>query len=218
LSELEIIPFILGPVQTNSFLAADPASREAVVIDPSWDGQKIVRAANDRGWRITSVLITHAHFDHLGGVAGVVDHANPVPTLALHPADLFLWRMQGGAPLFGMKIDPAPEPTVELSHGMTIHLGEHVFEVRHAPGHTPGHVIFVCQAQKTAFVGDVIFQGSVGRADLPGGDFDTLIESIHRQVMSLSDDIILYPGHGPVTTVGEERANNPFLTSGDSHF
>lgn len=211
MSKLEIIPFILGPVQTNSYLVADPASKQAVVIDPSWDGQKIVRAANERGWHITSVLITHAHFDHLGGVAGVVDHANPAPMVALHPADLFLWRMQGGAPLFGMKIDPIPEPTLELSHGMELHLGENVFEVRHAPGHTPGHVIFVNQLQKAAFVGDLIFQGSVGRADLPGGNFETLIASIHKQVLSLPDETCLYSGHGPVTRVGEERINNPFL-------
>lgn len=211
MTTLEILPFVLGLVQTNSFLVADPVTKEALVIDPSWDGQTISRAASDRGWHITRVLITHAHFDHMGGVAGVVMSAQPVPMVALHPQDLMLWRMQGGSALFGMKIDPPPEPGMELTHGMTLHLGEHLFEIRHTPGHSPGHIIIVCQAQKVAFVGDVIFFGSMGRTDLPGGDYDTLIESIQREVLSLPDEFRLYPGHGPTTTVGDERINNPFL-------
>ena len=114
--------------------------------------------------------------------------------------------------LFGLKIDPGPEPTIDLEHGQILHLGRYRFEVRHAPGHTPGHVMFYCAEQKVLFCGDVIFQGSIGRTDLPGGDYQTLMNSIRTQVLSLPEDTRLLTGHGPETTVGLERRYNPFLT------
>lgn len=113
--------------------------------------------------------------------------------------------------LFGMRIDPGPEPTVDLKHGMILRLGGNQFEVRHAPGHTRGHVILYCAEEKVVFCGDVIFQGSIGRTDLPGGDFNTLIQSIRTQILTLPDDTRLLSGHGPETTVGQERRFNPFL-------
>lgn len=208
---LEIVNFTLGPVMTNAYLVADPGSGEAVVIDPADDGEVIVAEAEQHGWRIGSIWLTHAHFDHLAGAGGVADRVNPPPPVALHPDDYSLWRMQGGAPLFGMKIDPGPEPTVDLYHNQILMLGENTIEVRHAPGHTRGHVIFICIAEKVAFCGDVIFQGSIGRTDLPGGDYQTLMDSIQKQILSLPDDTRLFSGHGPVTTVGRERIWNPFL-------
>lgn len=208
---LEIVNFTLGPVMTNAYLVADPGSGEAVVIDPADDGEVIVAEAEQHGWRIGSIWLTHAHFDHLAGAGGVADRVNPPPPVALHPDDYSLWRMQGGAPLFGMQIDPGPEPTVDLYHNQILMLGENTIEVRHAPGHTRGHVIFICIAEKVAFCGDVIFQGSIGRTDLPGGDYQTLMDSIQKQILSLPDDTRLFSGHGPVTTVGRERIWNPFL-------
>jgi glyoxylase-like metal-dependent hydrolase (beta-lactamase superfamily II) len=208
---LEIVNFTLGPVMTNAYLVADPGSGEAVVIDPADDGEVIVAEAEQHEWRIGSIWLTHAHFDHLAGAGGVADRVNPPPPVALHPDDYSLWRMQGGAPLFGMKIDPGPEPTVDLYHNQILMLGENTIEVRHAPGHTRGHVIFICIAEKVAFCGDVIFQGSIGRTDLPGGDYQTLMDSIQKQILSLPDDTRLFSGHGPVTTVGRERIWNPFL-------
>ena len=208
---LEIIPLVLGPVQTNAYLLADPDTKEAIVIDPAWDGHLILAEAQPLGWRITNLWLTHAHFDHFGGAAAVADGSRPMPPVALHPGDYPLWRAQGGAPLFGLHIDPGPEPTIDLFHGMTMHLGSSLFEVRHAPGHTPGHVIFYCAAEKTAFCGDVIFQGGIGRTDLPGGNYDTLMKSISSQVLSLPEDTRLFSGHGPVTTVGDEKKHNPFL-------
>ena len=114
--------------------------------------------------------------------------------------------------MFGMRIDPGPEPTIDLKHGMVLHLGEYQFEVRHAPGHTPGHVILYLSTEGLVFCGDVIFQGSIGRTDLPGGSYETLLESIRTQVLSLPDETRLYCGHGAVATVGDERVYNPFLS------
>ena len=208
---MDIVKLVLGPVQTNAYIVADRKTGEAVVIDPADDGKRIIAVAKKRGWRISNIWLTHAHFDHLAGAAGVADNSSPPPPVALHPEDYPLWRMQGGAPLFGMRIDPGPEPTIDLSHGQILFLGGNQLEVRHAPGHTRGHVMFYSDADRVLFCGDVIFQGSIGRTDLPGGDYETLIASIHSQVLTLPDDTRLLSGHGPETTVGEERRFNPFL-------
>jgi len=208
---LSIVTFVLGPVQTNTYLIADEQGGEAAVIDPSDQGELIVAEAEQRGWRIGNIWLTHAHFDHLGGAAGVADRINPPPPVAMHPDDYPLWRIQGGAPFFGMRIDPGPEPTIYLHHGQILHLGSNQLEVRHAPGHTRGHVMFYCAADGVLFCGDVVFQGSIGRTDLPGGDYDTLIASIRSQVLTLPDETRLLSGHGLDTCVGEERGYNPFL-------
>src|SRR4030042_3389962 len=154
---LEIIPLILGPVATNAYLVGETNSHSAVVVDPAWDGELIVEEARRRAWDIEQIWLTHAHFDHIGGIAGVVKSLEPKPKIALHPADLPLYSAQGGAPFFGMRIGATPEPTVRLKHGQNLQFGEHSFEVRHCPGNTPGHVGFYCAAEKGMFCGDVIF-------------------------------------------------------------
>lgn len=208
---LKIVSFTLGPVMTNAYLIADTESKEAAVIDPADEGHVILSEAMNRGWRIGNIWLTHAHFDHLAGAGDVADGVTPPPQVALHPDDYTLYRMQGGAPLFGMKIDPGPEPTVDLHHGQLLNLGEFQFEVRHTPGHTPGHVVFYCSQEAVVFCGDVIFQGSIGRTDLPGGDFSTLMNSINSEILALPDETRLLTGHGPETSVGIERQYNPFL-------
>jgi hydroxyacylglutathione hydrolase len=208
---LEIIPFILGPVSTNSYLIADPDLSQAIVIDPAWDGQVILAEAQKRGWNIGQLWYTHAHFDHFGGAAEIAKALNPPPVVALHPSDHELWQNQGGAPLFGMHIDPGPEPTVELAHNQILHLGNIEFEARHTPGHTPGHVVFYCAKEAVLFCGDLIFQGSVGRTDLPGGDWEALTRSILEQVFTLPNETQLLSGHGEKSTVGEEKRGNPFV-------
>ena len=196
---------------TNTYLIADDLTGEAIVIDPADEGERIVSEAEKRGWRIGSIWLTHAHFDHLAGAAGVADACNPAPPVALHADDYSLWRMQGGAAIFGMQIDPGPEPTIDFQHHQTLFLGNNQFKVLHAPGHSRGHVMFYNEADKVLFCGDVIFQGSIGRTDLPGGDFSTLINSIHTQVLTLPDDTRLLTGHGPESTIGEERKHNPYI-------
>jgi len=206
----EIVSFILGPVQTNAYLVADPATKEAAVVDPAWDGHIILAEAQKRGWRIAHLWYTHAHFDHIGGAGAIADALNPLPLVALHPNDHVLWRAGGGGALFGFNIDPGPEPAIDFYQGQILRLGSVEFEVRFTPGHTLGHCIFYVASANVCFCGDLIFAGTVGRTDLPGGDWDQLVESIKTQVFTLPDETRLLPGHGPETTVGEEKRNNPF--------
>ncbi len=209
---LEIINFTLGPALTNAYLIADSETKEAAVIDPAWDGHIILAEAQKRNWRIAHLWYTHAHFDHFGGAGAIADGCDPLPIVALHPEDYPLWRAQGGAQYFGVKLDdPGPEPTVDLSHGQTLTLGSNQFEVRFSPGHSLGHVMFYCEAEKVLFSGDVIFKQSIGRTDLPGGSYDQLLQSIREQVMTLPDEVRILSGHMDETSVGDERKNNPFL-------
>jgi glyoxylase-like metal-dependent hydrolase (beta-lactamase superfamily II) len=208
---LAILPLVLGPVSTNCFLIADTASLEAAVIDPAWDGQGILAEAIKRGWKIGQLWVTHAHFDHFGGAAELVRHLEPAPHLALHPADRPLWEQGGGASAFGFKLDPGPAPDVDLSVDRLLSVGAYRFNVRHAPGHSPGMCIFYCAAEGVLFSGDLIFRRSVGRTDLPGGDWDALLQSIRHQVYTLPAETRILSGHGEETTVGEEKCGNPFV-------
>ena len=154
---LEIVPFTLGPVQTNAYLVADPETKEAAVIDPAWDGEVILAEAQKRGWRIAHLWYTHAHFDHIGGAAAIADALNPLPLVALHPADHDLWQAGGGGPMFGFQSTPAPNRpstlrTVKSCGWETIPL-----KCATRPGHTPGHVVFYCAQAKICFCGDLIF-------------------------------------------------------------
>lgn len=197
---------------TNAYLVAETDSKQAVVIDPGWEGDQILKRVEQHGWELTAVWLTHAHFDHLGAVGTVSRATQPPLPVALHPEDRWLWEVQGGAPFFGIDgIDTGPEPSIHLAHGDVLTLGKLEFEVRHAPGHTPGHVMFYCREAGVLFCGDVIFRSSIGRTDLPRGDFDTLLASIRQQVFTLPDETRLLNGHGPETTVGFEKAYNPFL-------
>lgn len=222
----EVVSFTLGPAQTNAYLVADSETNEAAVIDPAWDGDVILQAAQKRGWRIGHLWYTHAHFDHIGGAAAIADALNPLPLVALHPNDHVLWRAGGGGAYFGFDIDPGPEPTIDFVHGMKLKLGSVEFEVRFTPGHTTGHCILYVPApdfraerseplgersRSVCFCGDLIFSGSVGRTDLPGGDWHALEKSIREQIFTLPDETRLLSGHGPETTVGEEKRNNPFV-------
>jgi len=208
---LEILNLTLGPVSTNAYLVADSETNAAAVIDPAWDGDVILAAANKRGWKIGQLWYTHAHFDHFGGAAELARSLDPAPAVAMHSADHFLWKVGGGGVLFGFKIDNGPVPSVDLAQVRTLNLGSITFNVLHTPGHTPGHCAFYCASAGVLFSGDLIFQGSIGRTDLPGGSMGTLINSIRTQVFTLPDETRILSGHGPETTVGEEKWSNPFI-------
>ena len=210
---LEIATFTLGPVETNAYLIADSSSGAAAVIDPAWDGHIILAEALRRGWRIAHLWYTHAHFDHIGGAGAIADALNPLPLVALHPADHDLWKAGGGGAMFGFKIDPGPEPTIDFTQGQILRLGNTSLEVRCTPGHTRGHVVLYCATAGVCFCGDLIFAGSVGRTDLPGSSWDALEQSIRMQIYSLPDQTRLLAGHGPETTVADEKRSNSFVSS-----
>jgi glyoxylase-like metal-dependent hydrolase (beta-lactamase superfamily II) len=207
---LNIRTFVAPGFGENSYIAWRDDVEEAVAIDPGNSAPSLLRTFEEEGLELAAVLLTHAHLDHIEGVARLVrDTHAPV---YLHPADRFLYDHATQQALqFGVRMDTPPPVNHALQHGQRLELGRVVYDVRHVPGHSPGHVIFYVADAGCAFVGDVVFQGSIGRTDLPGGDFTQLIGAIRAQVLSLSDDTVLYPGHGPETTVGHERTTNPFL-------
>jgi hydroxyacylglutathione hydrolase len=209
---LEIMSFVIGPYQNNTYLAADDQSGSAVVIDPSFESEVVLERALGKKWDIKEIWLTHAHFDHYAGAGVVAAAYQPFLPVRLHKDDLDLWRSGGNARNFGFEFDPGPEPILQFTHGQKLEIGDVQLEVRHAPGHTRGHVIIYCASAKALLCGDVIFQGSIGRTDLPGADYETLLTSIRTQVLTLPDDTRLLSGHGPETTVGVERESNPFLS------
>ena len=210
---LQIASLSLGSIGTNCYLVADSYTKDAAAIDPGWDAPQILATANKLGIALRTIWLTHAHFDHIGGVAGLVRALNlPV---ALHALDLPLYRHLGGAKEWGFPLEPGPEPTIKLEEFVLsekrLEIGGLKFEVRFVPGHTYGHVAFYQKESSVIFGGDVLFRNSIGRTDLPGADYDTLINSIRTQFLTLPDSTIVYSGHGPETTIGEERQFNPFL-------
>lgn len=198
-----------GQFAQNCYLVADAAAGVAIMIDPGEESSRILAEVERRGWTLEAIWLTHAHVDHIMGVADVVRRW-PVP-IWLHPLDRPLYdNLPQQAAWLGLRVGHAPPPTDELHAGMTLSLGQTRFEVRHTPGHSPGSVSLVGHGR--VFGGDVLFSGSVGRTDLPGGDPATLLATIEREFLSLPDTTIVHSGHGPDTTIGVERATNPFLT------
>lgn len=182
-----------------------------MLVDPGEEAERFLAAAAERARRITAIWLTHAHLDHILGVAAVQE-ATGAP-IHLHPGDRKLYDELPQQGLWmGLRLTRPPSPDHELRHGQRLRIGGVEVGVRHAPGHSPGHVCFT--APGAVLSGDLLFAGSIGRSDLPGGDHDTLIASIRSELLSLPDGTLVYPGHGPVTTVGAERRTNPFLRDG----
>jgi glyoxylase-like metal-dependent hydrolase (beta-lactamase superfamily II) len=204
----------VGPFMKNGFVAGCEATREAVLIDPGDEVAGLLSFAEREKLRIRAILLTHAHVDHITGVAAA-KRALGVP-IYLHRDDLFLYeRAVESGRMFGLRVEPQPPVDEFYTVGQVITFGEYEARPHHTPGHCPGGVCLQVgragQSGTDLFVGDTLFAGSIGRTDLPGGDYNTLIGSIRTVLFAFGDDAVVYPGHGPATTIGEERRTNPFL-------
>ncbi|TXN02671.1 MBL fold metallo-hydrolase [Methylobacterium sp. WL64] len=204
-----IIP--VTPFQQNCTLIWDDATKVGAVVDPGGDLDRIEAAIREQGVRVEKILLTHGHVDHAAGADELRERLG-VPIEGPHRADKFLLdSLPETAANYGIGEGRAVTPDRWLDDGDAVTVGELGFDILHCPGHSPGSVVFVSRDARFALVGDVVFKGSVGRTDLPGGNHEQLIRAIKEKVLPLGDDISFIPGHGPTGTLGEERASNPFL-------
>lgn len=199
-----------GPLQQNASVLADAAG-DAYLFDPGDDAPVLSRLLAREGLRVRGILLTHAHFDHIGAVQALREHTGA--PVWLHPAALPIYRRgEQTARMYGLPFAQPADPDHELAAGDTFALQGATLTVRDLPGHAPGHVVFVSDtAPPFVIAGDTVFAGSIGRTDLPGGDHATLLAGIRRELLGLPPETALYPGHGPSTTVGTEARSNPFL-------
>lgn len=201
----------VGLLQENCYILGCESTREGVIIDPGDNARAILKVAGQEGLTITKILNTHAHMDHVMAVEGIRIatgakfhlHREDLPVLHDVPERALLW--------LDSEVEPIDDPDEFLEHGQIIKFGNEEVEVRFTPGHSPGHVVFVHHESRLILGGDTLFEGSVGRFDLPGADGPTLFRSIREQLFTLPDDYTVLPGHGSATTIGDERAYNPFV-------
>lgn len=214
--------FVLTPFQQNTRVLVCGETKKAVCIDPGAKSGELVSFLNDNNYELQAITLTHAHLDHVGGVKDLHE-SFPNAEILLHKDDEDLYYGLPAQPLMmglqphqlkalGFEYDDPPKLTRNWEDGEVYEVGNLRFKVLHCPGHTRGHVVFAEETEKKVFVGDCLFEGSIGRTDLPGGDYDQLINSIKKKILPLGDEFIVYSGHGNETTVGREKQTNPFLT------
>ena len=214
--------FVLTAFQQNTRVVFCEETRKAICIDPGEESDELIEYITSNGLELRAIALTHGHLDHVGGTAHL-SRAFPEAEILLHAGDEDLYYGLPHQPLFmgiqphqmkamGLEYEAPPQLTRSWEHGEIYEVGTLRFSVRHCPGHTPGHVVLAEESEQAVFTGDCLFYGTVGRSDLPGGDHEQLIASIRENILDLGDDFAIYCGHGPDTTIGHERATNPFLT------
>ncbi len=208
---LSLIRFTVGPLQENCYLLFDELSKAAVYIDPGDEAPKLITALKDKSLRLEAIWLTHAHFDHIGAVEGLTQDFD-VPVY-LHSKDLELYQNAfKAAKLWDIPFTQPRAKTTNLEDEQILDLAGTKVRCLFTPGHAPGHVAFYLPSQNFVLAGDALFQGSIGRTDLPGGSHESLIKSIKSKLLSLPDDTTVYPGHGPETSIGIEKVYNPYLS------
>jgi hydroxyacylglutathione hydrolase len=199
----------VGPIEANCYIVADENTKEGLVIDPGDDPQDILKRIQQLALTIKYIVLTHGHFDHVSATAAVKKATNA--KLAIHEADAESLNNSMLARLAGLIHKPVPQPDILLKGWEDLTIGGLRFTVLHVPGHTPGGIALY--GQDVVFTGDTLFEGSIGRTDLPGGDYYQIIDSINSRLLVLDDEVKVYPGHGEQTTIGVEREHNPFLVN-----
>lgn len=214
--------FTITPFQQNTRVVACEDTKKAICIDPGEKCNELVELIKENGFELQAITLTHGHLDHIGGTLDL-HNAFPEAEIILHKDDKDLYYSLPQQPLFmglsphqlkpmGLEFDDPPKLTRNWQDGEIYTVGNLNFKILHCPGHTRGHVILAEESAKKVFVGDCLFQGSIGRVDLPGGNYEQLIDSINRNILPLGDDFTVYTGHGNETTIGIEKRTNPFLT------
>ena len=206
---------VVGPIQANCYVLGCERTKEAAVIDPGGDVDKILMTLAKDKLRCVYIINTHGHFDHTGDNKRLKEVTGA--KLVIHRADAPMILDQGSSgSLWGMEVEDSPPPDLYVEERDVITFGDISLQVLYTPGHSPGGISLL--SNKMVFVGDTLFAGSIGRTDLPGGDYETLIRNVKEKIFPLGDDVVIYPGHGPKTTVGREKRSNPFFASGGARW
>ena len=203
----------VGPFQENCYIVGDEASGAGAIVDPGDEAARIAIAVEQTELEIGQILLTHTHIDHVGAVVALADEYS-CPVLLHEEAEPMLQQVQNQALMMGLKFGKVPTIDGYISDEETLKVGSLELKALHTPGHAPGHIAFYIEDEGLVLAGDALFSGSVGRVDLPGGSMEVLMRSIEDKLLTLPNETQVYPGHGPETTIGEERENNPFLRGG----
>lgn len=200
---------VVGPLQCNCYIVGDPETREAVVIDPGDDADRLAASLAARELTVTAIVATHAHFDHIVAAERLRELTGAPFYLHAEDKPILAWMQESGRLFLGMDLPPPPEVDTEAREGDRLTAGSVALEVVHTPGHSPGSISLVTDS--AVFSGDTLFAGSIGRTDLPGGDMRALLDAVREKLFRLDAELPVYPGHGPATTLGAERDHNPFV-------
>ena len=206
----------VGPLACNCYVVGDPATREAIVIDPGGDAAALIEGLAEQQLRVTAIVATHAHFDHLIAAEAVREHTGAPFYMHAQDRPLLDWFQESALMFLGMETGPPPEVDTQAAEGDVLRAGAVGLSVLHTPGHSPGSISLL--GEDALFSGDTLFAGSVGRTDLPGGDTATLVGAVRNKLFTLDPGMKVYPGHGPATTLERERATNPFVGDGATGF